>query len=261
MKKIMVYVEGFHDLAVIGKCFNHLKMNQINEKQILSKTFEKLLPTQYPFSPDGQLERIADIPDFYKYNDDIEIALKSANKESKIYSNLIKDLKRIEKRKNLSEISKIIIIIDADGKDAKDKIVEFNKNYTKKIDEQDLSINLENIEYKEIEIPIEFYVFPDNKNKGVLEDIIINCIPTEFITEAEKFVETMIEKSEKANETLKKGYSSKKKAVISCLGNTKILPSASGTVYLNKSNWIDDNIESNTELQKIINFLRKAFEI
>ncbi|MGL5903440.1 MAG: DUF3226 domain-containing protein [Cetobacterium sp.] len=252
MKKYMIYVEGFHDLGVIGKCFENMGCQKIEEKKDLNQIFSKLLPVEYPFSPTGKMDRIADIPDFYKFNGN-EISLKSANKESKIYSKIYEDLERVMSRKEISEIESILVIIDADGEDAGKKIEEFNNRYGKS--RKNFEINKNMIIYKEIEIPLKFYVFPDNINGGVLEDIILECIPGPLIETTVDYIEEIEKKSEKAQSILNKGYSNRKKAIISCLGNVKISPSSSGTVYLRESDWIEKNISNNPKLLKLVSFL------
>lgn len=265
MNRYLIYLEGAHDLAVIGQILETIDFLKIEKIEEIDKDFRQLIPREYPFSNDGKLDRIVPIPDFYKKGIEIEVSLTMSNSENSILKRIDDDLERVTSRDILETFKKIIVFLDADDLLREEKIKSFStSSLYKSSGEAKIYNHIRSDEFlsnriivKKLEIPVSYYLFPDDTNKGVLEDIILSAINSKEREEAEKFVEKMMEISNSSKELLEKGNSNKKKAIVSCVGNTVISPSSSGTVYISKSKWIKTGLERDENLIKIKKYLEE----
>lgn len=260
MKKYIIMVEGAHDLGVIGKLLVVLGYKKAKEQKDLSKELDDILPKKFPFT-DGRLDRITPIPDFY-CTDGKEVLLIMANGETNIFRSLDKNLRLMSPNKEaLKKIEKVIIFIDSDAESDRkkkiDELIEGIKTKEVKILDKTKLLNEKKVNLGIKEIDIHFYCFPNDRDAGVLEDIILKSLDitygNEILEQTEKYVEYI--ENKKINEVLGKGNSSKKKALVSCIGNTIIEPSVSGTVYINDSDWVEKTISENLELEAIKDYL------
>lgn len=265
MIRYIIMVEGAHDLGVIGSILQCLDYKKAEKKDDLSEELQKALPKVFPFKESGKLERITPIPDYY-YNDTKEILLIMANGENRIFEILDNNLYSMKSNKEtLDSFENIIIFIDSDDESDRNKkissLIELIDNDNMEIiKKENMSKSVIDLEIKNIDV--NFYCFPNDSDAGVLEDIIWKSLDVIYNNNVlEKTIEYVdFIKSKKISRILDKGSSGEKKALVSCLGNTIIEASSSGTVYINKSKWIKDTVDTNLELKAIKDYLEDKLQ-
>ncbi|MGL5277965.1 MAG: DUF3226 domain-containing protein [Cetobacterium sp.] len=262
MKLNLIYVEGMHDLGVISDILKESIGERIKHIDDLPEEGKVFIPTNYPLE-DGKLDRILPIPDFFKKDDSL-VALIKANGENNILNTIDSHLFKIKalSLKELKKINKVVIFIDGDDKNRVDKIKTFIADYSR--GEDGIIVEVKE-SYLGIEkggnISLDIYTFPNNKDEGVLEDILLECIEDMYTDEAESFVSKVEISCDRTKKLLSKGNSNRKKAIVSCVGNVVVEPSSSGSVYIGKSKWIKNNLKTNERLQKIKLFLDEVLEL
>lgn len=177
MRNYLIVVEGAHDIALLEKI---LRLNGINEKvnneNELPEVWIHTIPSRYPFNTD-RLDRITPIPSFVK-NSQISVAIKNANSDTEIVGVLKQTLSLMEIRE-LDQISGIMLICDADNLCADDKrcklLDSIGETQDFNLDEKTMLLD---VQIKKI--PLYTFIFPDNSNKGNLENLLLESAAVEY---------------------------------------------------------------------------------
>lgn len=177
MENIIFVAEGSHDVSFIGKLL--VKKGFIKAEQLSSvpDDWQGLYPTKFPFR-DDRLERVARFPDVYTKGT-VSVGLINSGGDSKLVSSLRNALDMLGPKK----IKVAVIFSDADLSAAD---VRFKSS----------QVDLEGLNKSAVEegapgypvtVPtkigvlegtapaIGVFVFPNNKDSGSLEDILIEC--------------------------------------------------------------------------------------
>jgi hypothetical protein len=237
MRYYYFLVEGPHDEAAIGKVLQILGLRQIRNKEDTPYIWQGLIPNKYPFI-EGRLEKISPIPDFYK-SDDVCVAIKAALGETRIISELNNTM-AIMQREQLKQLNGILVVCDADNKSANEKYNDFILNITKRKElnfDESCFINKEGY-FKDIKIKCDIYVFPNNKDSGTLEDILLEGAKIQYNDLLDKALEYIENVDDKYKSKL--SISKNKKAIIGSMASV-LNPGVANQVSIKNDKWIDQN--------------------
>jgi hypothetical protein len=252
MRYYYFLVEGPHDEAAIGKVLQILGLRQIRNKEEIPYIWQGLIPNKYPFV-EGRLEKISPIPDFYK-SDNVCVAIKAALGETRIISELNNTM-LIMQREQLKQLNGILVVCDADNKSANEKYNEFILNITKRKElnfDETCFINKEGY-FKDIKIKCDIYVFPNNKDCGTLEDILLEGAKIQY----DNLLENAINYIENIDDKYKSKLSTSKhkKAIIGSMASV-LNPGVANQVSIKNDKWIDyNNIYISEKIKILYNFI------
>lgn len=253
MRNYLIVVEGAHDIAIIERL---LKLNGVHKKiysvEELPKVWKRTIPSVFPFEH-GKLDRITPIPSFVK-NEHLSVAIKNAGSDKEILNVLQQTLDTML-YEEIDQIDAIMLICDADAKNADEKRRELFENYKEKddfiLEIKDNCISL-NLKFKTV--PVYTYIFPDDMNKGNLENLLLETaqvIYPELLNLAEKYVSQASE----YQEILKKEQYAKK-AEVGCIANA-MKPGKANQVSIADDDWISESSLRECTMLKKLNALLK----
>lgn len=250
INQYMFIVEGIHDSALISKILIILGYLEIKKSSELISPMNKLVLRSVPNKED-RVDLYIETPYFYK-KDNTYVSIINANGEQNLLRILDLNLKKM-KLEDMQKINKIVVFCDGDLDNKEEKI---NKITNKKLrhlkninmfDLDSLSNNILRItEVEDLTIPFEFFVFPNNKDVGRLEDVLLESIDNidkELLREVEIFLEKVPSK-------YKIKWSDKNskcdKAKISCSGSV-LHPGTGNSLYIRDSDWISKATVNNCD--------------
>lgn len=254
MRHYYFIVEGPHDVAMIGRILKLLGVKEIRSLNDISDLWKQLIPNKYPFS-ENKLDRVSPIPSFYQ-NENISVAIKSAGGESKLIPELDLTISALN-REDLKQIEGILVFCDADESTKQEKFNWFIKRIK---ENQDLSFNESCFEnkigmFKGVNIKADIYMFPDNKNKGTLEELLLKGASVRYkdlLVSAKEYVATV-------DTVYKKNWSvsSEKKVVIGCMTNV-LKPGKANQISIYDDNWVsEETITGSEDIKKIYDFINE----
>lgn len=249
MRNYLIIVEGAHDIAVIEKV---LQLNgvtdRIKNEAELPDVWKRTIPSSFPFH-DGRLERITPIPSFVR-NQDVSIAIKNANSDIEIMP-VLQQLMDSMLFSEKDQIDAVMLICDADRKNAEQKRLEMLSSYEEKKDFKIVTEDKQNILDLQVkQIPLYVYVFPDNENDGNLENLLLETaqiVYPELLKLAEDFV---LQASETQNKLKKEQYA--KKAKVGCIANA-MKPGKANQVSIADDEWICEETLKECEMLRRLN--------
>lgn len=217
MKNYIFIVEGSQDVALIGSILKVLKFKSVKNLNKLDSILNKLIIDKFPFDEDS-LEVFNKIPSFYKNKDNF-VCIINADGETNLLNRLDLSLEKFE-LEDYENITKVIVFCDADTKNRETKLNDIiegsftidNELIFKKENLLEGNILLKDFEI--INIPIDFYVLPDNENTGRLEEILLEII--------EKEDKQLLEKVDEFLHSIPNKYKSKWEGENSKLDKTRI---------------------------------------
>lgn len=254
MRYYLFVTEGIDDVGLLSGIISHIGFtNEIKKLDLLDDYWTKIIPNRYPF--DGnRLSRVTPIPCFYQ-GTDISIAIKVAEGEDKIF-NEIDNILSTYNISELSDLNGIFILCDADNLDASAKMEKLIK--AAELD-SDINIRINIIDNKiffnDVEIKLLTYVFPNNKDSGNLETLLLELAQIKY----NDLLEGSLHYIESVSHNYKKQIGNHKdKAIIGCICNV-LRPAASNNISLKNDNWVCQETKSANNLQdlyaKIVEFL------
>jgi hypothetical protein len=176
MKYAYLVVEGPHDVEVVGRVLKLSGFSRVEQIDRLNDFWLDIIPKNFP--PEGNLLKRVSIPVFFQ-RDDFSIAIHSAGGISKIPKVLRITLLNIL-RKEDRYLSSVGILIDADSVTAKLSCQTMIR-----------SLGDEILPFSQIKHPGEIisgaprmgiHVFPNNEDRGTLEDALIQCASVVYPT-------------------------------------------------------------------------------
>jgi hypothetical protein len=253
MKYGYLIVEGHHDAEVIGRLLRRKKLIHVTMISRLDQYWKPMIPREFP--PNGDLMKRVPTPLFF---------------QNKMYSIAIQiaggGLREIERKLEatlqnygtlLSDVMGLGIVIDADynHKGANGKFKELKKELTK-------LIRLPNGPGKVLNSRPKtgVFVFPDNKNKGTIEKILLKCgqqVYPDMLNGATNFVNGVNVKLLNSND--KKEFvrkSGKDKSTIGCMANI-LRPGKAMQVSIHDNDWISDRSLAVPEVRVFDQFLEE----
>lgn len=252
-----IVTEGPHDVEFIGRFLRMRKLKRIGNVRDLDSFWKdetNFIPEKFPL--DGDLQRRMPVPLFFQ-NSQYSIALFGAQSNSGIAPTIIACLGNNELEDRLYGIG---IVLDADhGKGAAKK--KFNKLRKDLADTIALPSNAGEI--SDDGMRIGAFVFPDNKNAGTLETVLIKCaeiVYPDLYASAKTHIDSVdldkLEKAEKKDFTKPSGNN---KATIGCIGSV-FKPGKAVQVSLQDNRWISDETLQVAELKLFDDFLCRLLD-
>ena len=256
MSHYLFVVEGIHDVAIISKILMLMEFKEVDRDDQILKPMDKLIIRNFPFYKNS-LNVFNKIPTFYK-KEDTQVCIINAAGETKLLKVLNSELKKLEFNE-MELIDKVVVFCDGDLKDKEEKIVDIvergfegKKN---KIDrfsrEEILNQTLKIIEVEDFTIPFEFYVFPNNKDSGRLENILletINQVDSELLYNVEEFLKNIPNEYKQEWSVENSKY---EKTKIACVGSV-LNPGVANGVHIRDSHWISKETINNSQALKLI---------
>lgn len=232
MRNYLIIVEGAHDIAIIQKL---LKLNGIAEdighEKDLPEVWKHTIPVRFPFNAD-RLDRITPIPSFVK-NSEISVAIKNANSDKEIVNVLQQTLHFMEV-KELDQLSAVMLVCDADKKKAVDKqrvlLDSIKGSADFSFDEASMELDM-----KIRTVPLHIFVFPDNRNEGNLENLLLQTAEVAY-PELLDLASDYVEKASDFRASLKKEQNAKK-AKVGCIANA-MKPGKANQVSICDDDWV-----------------------
>lgn len=257
MKYGYVIVEGHHDAEVIGHILRRKNLIFITKLEELDQYWKFLVPRDFP--PDGDLLKRVPVPLFFQ-NNEYSIAVQIAGGDLKEIKKRLKAT--IENRDTLLEdVVGVGITIDADYgsngaigrfnqlKKELSNLIEFPRNPGKVLNAKPKT---------------GIFIFPDNKNKGTIENILLKCgqkVYSGLIGGATNFVDNVNLNLLNGNDKIDfKKRSGRDKSKIGCVANI-LRPGKSIQVSIHDNDWISDQTIVIPEVAALKRFLAELFEL
>ncbi|WP_026499068.1 DUF3226 domain-containing protein [Butyrivibrio sp. WCD2001] len=252
-KHYLMIVEGAHDTSIVGNILKYKKWAKRKEAPSkISDVWNSIIPDKFPFNSD-RYDRITPVPDFYE-SDNLSIAIKTAGGDSSLASTLAQTISVME-IKEQAQIDGILVLMDADTFFASKKTEAFIDELSKETTIEMLD-NSVSVVGSPVKIEVKEFCFPDNKNVGNLENLLIDCgkiqytdlldLSNEYVSKADSLglEESKIDKIQ---------Y--KKKAIIGCMTNI-LKPGKANQSSILDNKWVTDETAENVEgLKQLINCL------
>lgn len=264
MRHYLFIVEGIHDVGLISKILLILGFSEIKSIKKVKNPMDKLILKSFPFEGNS-LNVFNKIP-FFLNRDNDYVCIINANGEKNLLKSIDSSLKKLELQE-MEKLNKIVVICDGDLDKRKEKIIKVtNKDATenKKIKrfsmEEIQNQILKVADVDDFEIPFEFFVLPNNKDTGRLEDILlesINIVDKEVLKQVEIFLEKIPSRYTQDWSSENSAY---EKTKIACVGSI-LNPGAASGVHIKDSNWISEiTINECTHLKSIFNYIKDVFK-
>jgi hypothetical protein len=249
VKYSILGVEGPHDQALVGKLLELYGLEKFKgERDSLASFWEKFIPT-YPIR--GKLYVRLDMPSIFS----------SSTHSVAIYqgegSNLCKNLKAKigEHDPWMKDIHAFGLILDADDETPQQKATDYAQEL------QQLYPNLSDEPGKIIagEPRTGIYVLPDNKNKGTLDNMLVDCaaiIYPDHLAGAVQFLGGL-----KADYTSHWRPYSREKATVATIVSV-LKPGAANAASISQNAWIcTKTVNEIAEVALLGNFLKELLEL
>ena len=267
MKNYLFIVEGPHDIAAISKYLklHDYKMIQLKEK--VPSYWKDLIPKSYPL-PDGDILKRVPVPTFFKSkSNDKTIAIYSAGSDNKIVPATNTTLTLLNLKDDaLKELRTVGIFCDADDKLAKERYTNLMLEFEKDLDIEFKSI-IQNHSFGEVTQnqghKFGVYIFPDNSNQGVLEDLLLEGAQSNYL-EVMNYAKDYANQIESENldyiKTNNLIGSERKKMLVGVIANA-LKPGKANQVSIQDNHWINHNTLENNRIQSAFkNFLEKMLD-
>lgn len=259
MSHYLFIVEGAHDVALLSSVLKVLDFKGVKNYKDINKPFDKLIIDKLPIEKNS-LEVCHNLPSFF-YKDNKSLCIIPANGETKLIKTLDNTISKF-RMDELDYIKRVVIFCDGDLKPRENKIKDlikwsFSKKNNIEITKRGLEngyISLNNVDF--IKIPVNFFVMPNNKDCGRLEQILLEAIERVdkgLLEEVDLFLD-------KIPQQYKKRWSDENsrcdKTRIACAGNVKS-PGSSMSVLINSGKWINsETVESCSSLSCIYKYVK-----
>jgi hypothetical protein len=176
MSCFYLFVEGTHDCAAVSKILSLYGFKEILKLRDVPSFLLDIIPTRYPFDADI-LDRVSHAPTIlHRRSDNKYVAIKVAIGDSKI-TKAVYGMSEI-KMEYVGNTSGVGIILDADDNNIEVRltkiIAEINKLSLSSKDDSSLYIEDNKITIREGIYRFSTYVMPNNRDKGTLEDVLID---------------------------------------------------------------------------------------
>ena len=249
MKNYLFIVEGQHDIAVLTK---YLKLNgytKLKDIEEVPSFWKDLIPSKFPHG--GDLLIRVPVPTFFKLNDKT-VAIHDARGESNIVSETNNALMILKDDK--LELKAIGIFCDADNKTAIDTYKkqmslfeeEFEDEFKPIIKNHSLGKVTQNQGYK-----FGVYIFPDNSNTGVLEDLLLEGAKAKYpevLSHAESYIIQIANEKPSYIQSGNLKGSKRKKMLVGVIANA-LKPGKANQVSIQDNSWINTESMDNSPIQ------------
>ena len=254
MRNYLIVVEGAHDIALIEKLLQLNGINKrINSGEQLPKVWKRTIPSVFPFE-EGKLDRITPIPSFIM-NEHLSVAIKNAGSDKEIMNVLQQTLDTML-YEEIDQLDAIMLLCDADIKNADDRRNEMLQNHKEK-DDFKLKVQKDKItlDLKVKVVSIYTYIFPDDTGTGNLENLLLETAQAVYPELLDLAKEYVSQASEYQDILKKEQYA--KKAEIGCIANA-MKPGKANQVSIADNEWVSEkSLQTCVMLQKLNTVLKQ----
>ncbi|MDO3411642.1 hypothetical protein QWJ34_17905 [Saccharibacillus sp. CPCC 101409] len=248
MELSYLVVEGPHDVEVAGKVLKLHGFSRIKQIDDLYEYWIDLIPKNFP--PEGDLLKRVPVPVFFQ-KEGYSVAIHSAGGFSKISKMLRGTLLNLL-TKNGEGLSSVGVIGDADSKPAE-------ANFSILIEE----IGDDSVSFSSCFSPgtvidgtprLGIHLFPDNSNKGTLEDLLIESASVrypELFSGAKEFVSSVAPQHRKAW-----GLTDEPKVIVGCIANV-LKPGKANQVSIQDNDWVSKYTRELPPIKELERFLKE----
>jgi hypothetical protein len=252
MKYAYLVVEGPHDVEVAGRVLKPSGFSRVEQIDRLTDFWLDIIPKNFP--PEGNLLKRVSIPVFFQ-RDDFSIAVHSAGGISKIPKVLRLTLLNIL-RKEDRLLNAVGILMDADSNTAQISCQTMIR-----------SLGDEILPFSQIKLPgeivssaprIGIHIFPNNEDRGTLEDALIKCAEVAYpnlLAGAYNYVSNIEDQYRK-----QWGLTDEAKAVVGSISNI-LRPGKANQVSIQDNDWISSITEDIEPVRAVRTFLKDLLEI
>lgn len=224
-------VEGHHDVAAIGRVLKLLGLKSISKIDEIDHEWLRIVRRDFPYL--GDLHKRMPVPTFFQ-SESRSVAIHPANGESEIVATINATLANID----ISILSSMAIFCDADKKTPNDKLLELEKASNKYEDRLVNEIFASFIpgEIVNATTRLGFYCFPDNKEQGSLETLLIEGAETAYpdlLQLASSYIEHVDERYKQKWKPMDDS-----KALVGVIANV-LKPGKSNQVSIQDNDWIN----------------------
>ncbi|MGL5755306.1 MAG: DUF3226 domain-containing protein [Paraclostridium sp.] len=250
MKNILVFVEGIHDANCVGRILDINNFKEIRNIENLPDIWKRKIPRTYPFVND-KLDRHIPIPNYFT-NEKIIVVVICTNGEGRLIKEIDLYISNMNKSE-LSQIKSICAIFDADQSLAD---TSFDKKFKSKM--KDMIITKKDfingfIKVKNENINLYKYFFPNNRDKGTLEDLLIEgakIVYGDLLDEVNFYIKNIDDKY-KYNWSI----SSENKVRVGCIANV-FQPGSANQSSIRRDDWISEkSIEYSSYINEFYTFI------
>jgi hypothetical protein len=247
--------EGAQDIAFLIKLLKYQGIKQIEKRSKVDPFWDELIPKTFPYN--DELNRQVPVPKFLE-GDGLSIALQGAVGDTRLVNTIQEDLALIPQE----QLFGIGIILDADNREPQER---FDTIKTE-LEELKLGLNIASNPgiITQSEVKFGVFILPDNKSKGTLENILIECGEHNY----QQLIELSREYISKIDESkLKSGDlreirkpAGKNKAMIGGVSNI-LKPGRTLQVSLQDNDWIDNRTVNLAKIKLVRAFLCQILDI
>lgn len=250
MENILFFVEGIHDANCVARILDINNFKEIRNIENLPDIWKRKIPRTYPFAND-RLDRHIPIPNYFT-NEEIVVVVICTNGEGRLIKEIDLYISNMNKSE-LSQIKSICAIFDADQNLAEDS---FEKKF--KVKMKDMIISKKDfingfIKIKNENINLYKYFFPNNKDKGTLENLLLEgakIVYGDLLDEANFYIQNIDDKY-KYNWSI----SSENKVKVGCIANV-FQPGSANQSSIRRDEWISKKSITYSEyINEFYNFI------
>ncbi len=256
MRSFIFFVEGIHDANCVARILLKEGFKEINRLEDLPQIWKVRVPTKYPFI-DDRLDRFIPMPAYFQ-RQELYVALVSSNGAGNIINDIDLYLSNMNKGE-LRSISGVCAIFDADDKMAEEAFNDRLKKYNKDrvVNKKDFLNG--NCKIRGEVINLYYYLFPDNYNKGNLENFLLEgagVVYKDLLSDVDEYI-NKIDDKHKYNWS----RSSENKVKVGCIANV-FQPGGANQTSIRYDDWIsDESIRKSKAIRKFYNFIINILEI
>lgn len=256
MKYYLIIVEGAHDLATIERILKMQGIDKpIRQKEELATVWKRLIPDKYPFHGDA-LDRITPVPSFWR-NEEISVAIQCAGSDTALLT-CLKEVCNILKLGEKLQLNKVMLVCDADRGSAEAKKSYLLRKCERTADfdlqkiENNYILQLEALNEKErIRIPLIWYVFPDDMNSGILENVLLQAAD-KIYPRLKEGAEGYIDLIDKNVYATMNDEAKRNKATVGCIANI-LKPGKANQVAIADGEWISNQSRECEYVERLFN--------
>lgn len=261
MKNIAIVVEGANDVGFIGSLLARKNFRCVRQITEVPDNWRQLFPVRFPFNGD-ELERVARFPEIYVSNH-ATIGILNSGGDSFLIAKMREAIEVI----GIANFHSIAIFADADDQVPQVRFEE----YCRQMEEMNSSAALDNEEGFPVSIPsqigtfssgntaVGIFIFPDNRNSGSLENLLLECASDSHDSVTLNVVE-FVDKIDKAHPTSHpslrrfRAGSGRNKAKAGIISNI-VRPGASLAVSISQGGWVTDKSLGRDTIKILVSFL------
>ena len=191
---VLIVGEGIHDVAAVVKILKLRGFQELEYLHDLPQLFQLMIPSKYPSEQDDRLRHIVSHPSFLESDKGYVVAHNAGGKDK-----LAGALYRLIGSMRTPYPCAVALLADTDNKDCSQRTDEIQKqlaDYFKEqeVDEKDIAVNSfkdGHIDFDEEEVPAFRYLFPDCRQQGTLERLLLDGADRSYPklrVEADKYI-------------------------------------------------------------------------